>query len=387
MLRLRDHEEGRHHLRDDHARHRRAGRVDVADAARLLRRRGRHLRPTAALLQAVRWHHFRPADPGLLPDRAPGAIVCMVAMYAFTRTPLGRMCNAVRDNPERVEFIGYNPTHGALHRLLLVRASSPASRAALAAINFEIVNASYVGAAALRRACCSPPSSAASAFFFGPIIGAILVTSLQIMLSATSREVWQLYFGLMFIAVVMFAPGGIAGLLMMHCASAARARAAAGWPALSVCCSAAALIARGGRHPRDRDLATISWRKAPDGSADADVRRLSSTPPACRRGSLRRCSSSAGALLDARRLADRDAGLERRDRRGDDTGATVMIAPALELSAIRKSFGSTRDHPRRRPCRAARRAARDHRPERRRQVHAVQPHQRTARADRGRRSA
>ena len=29
-------------------------------------------------------------------------------------------------------------------------------------------------------------------------------------------EVWQLYFGLMFIAVVMFAPGGIAGLMMMH---------------------------------------------------------------------------------------------------------------------------------------------------------------------------
>ena len=29
-------------------------------------------------------------------------------MYAFTRTPLGRMLNAVRDNPERVEFIGYD---------------------------------------------------------------------------------------------------------------------------------------------------------------------------------------------------------------------------------------------------------------------------------------
>ena len=29
-------------------------------------------------------------------------------MFAFTRTPLGRMLNAVRDNPERVEFIGYN---------------------------------------------------------------------------------------------------------------------------------------------------------------------------------------------------------------------------------------------------------------------------------------
>ena len=28
--------------------------------------------------------------------------------------------------------------------------------------------------------------------------------------------VWQLYFGLIFIAVVMYAPGGIAGLLMQH---------------------------------------------------------------------------------------------------------------------------------------------------------------------------
>jgi branched-chain amino acid transport system permease protein len=51
--------------------------------------------------------------------------------------------------------------------------------------------------------------------FIGPALGAILVTYLQIMLSDVT-EVWQLYFGLMFIAVVMLAPGGLAGLLMMH---------------------------------------------------------------------------------------------------------------------------------------------------------------------------
>ncbi len=34
--------------------------------------------------------------------------LCVAAMYAITRTPLGRMCNAVRDNPERAEFIGYS---------------------------------------------------------------------------------------------------------------------------------------------------------------------------------------------------------------------------------------------------------------------------------------
>ena len=35
-------------------------------------------------------------------------LLCMAAMYLFTRTPLGRMLNAVRDNPERVEFIGFS---------------------------------------------------------------------------------------------------------------------------------------------------------------------------------------------------------------------------------------------------------------------------------------
>jgi branched-chain amino acid transport system permease protein len=36
------------------------------------------------------------------------AFICTAAMFALTRTPLGRMLNAVRDNPERVEFIGYD---------------------------------------------------------------------------------------------------------------------------------------------------------------------------------------------------------------------------------------------------------------------------------------
>ena len=52
-------------------------------------------------------------------------------------------------------------------------------------------------------------------FFIGPIIGAIFVTYLSLVLSDLTT-VWQLYFGLFFIAVVMFAPGGIIGLLMKH---------------------------------------------------------------------------------------------------------------------------------------------------------------------------
>ena len=32
---------------------------------------------------------------------------CVLAMYALTQTPFGRMCNAVRENPERVEFVRF----------------------------------------------------------------------------------------------------------------------------------------------------------------------------------------------------------------------------------------------------------------------------------------
>jgi len=144
---------------------------------------------------------------------AAWCIICMIAMYALTRTPFGRMCNAVRENPERVEFIGYSPT---MVRFIVFCLSGFFAGIAggLAAINFEIVNASYVGVQQSGVVLLAAYIGGIG-HFIGPVLGAILVTYLQVMLSDVT-EIWQLYFGLMFIAVVMFAPGGLAGLLMMH---------------------------------------------------------------------------------------------------------------------------------------------------------------------------
>ena len=55
--------------------------------------------------------------------------VCTALMFAFTRTPLGRMLNAVRDNPERVEFVGYD-TQKVRYIAFIIAAFLPASRAA-----------------------------------------------------------------------------------------------------------------------------------------------------------------------------------------------------------------------------------------------------------------
>jgi branched-chain amino acid transport system permease protein len=72
--------------------------------------------------------------------------MCVAAMFAFTRTPLGRILNAVRDNPERVEFIGYD-TQKVRYLTFIIAGFFAGISGGLGAINFEIVTAEVVGAA------------------------------------------------------------------------------------------------------------------------------------------------------------------------------------------------------------------------------------------------
>lgn len=140
-------------------------------------------------------------------------LICVVAMYALTRTPLGRMCNAVRDNPERVQFVGYDP-HVIRYLAFCFAGFFAGIAGALAAINFEIANSAYLGAQQSGTVLIATYIGGVG-FFIGPIVGAIFVTILSLTLSDLT-QVWQLYFGLIFIATVLYAPGGLTGLLMMH---------------------------------------------------------------------------------------------------------------------------------------------------------------------------
>src|SRR4029078_6220232 len=76
---------------------------------------------------------------------AAWTLICIIAMYALTRTPLGRMCNAVRDNPERVQFVGYDP-HVVRYLAFFFAGLFAGIAGGLAAINFEIANSAYLGA-------------------------------------------------------------------------------------------------------------------------------------------------------------------------------------------------------------------------------------------------
>ena len=137
----------------------------------------------------------------------------MVAMFALTQTPLGRMANAVRDNPERAEFVGYNTQHVRFLQLVLSSFFAGVS-GALSCINFEIVSAENVSAIRSGGVLVATFIGGVP-FFFGPVVGAIVYVFFVVALSGFTAA-WLLYLGLFFVLMVLYAPGGLASLILMQ---------------------------------------------------------------------------------------------------------------------------------------------------------------------------
>ena len=140
--------------------------------------------------------------------------VCTAAMFAFTGTPLGRILNAVRDNPERVEFIGYN-TQRVRYCAFIIAGFFAGIGGGLATINFEIITGADSLSVLRSGGYLLFTFLGGATFFFGPIIGAVLLVLASVLLSELSKA-WLLYLGLVFLFMVMYAPGGIASLIMMN---------------------------------------------------------------------------------------------------------------------------------------------------------------------------
>ncbi|WP_057464011.1 branched-chain amino acid ABC transporter permease [Pseudovibrio sp. POLY-S9] len=132
-------------------------------------------------------------------------------MYAFTRTPLGKLAQAVRDNPERVQFVGYNPNR--VRYLVFIAAGGFAGLAGgMSAVNYEIFTPESLSVIPSGLVLLMAFIGGAR-YFAGPILGAVVLTYMQSNLSDYS-EAWLLYLGLLFIGMILFAPGGLAGLLL-----------------------------------------------------------------------------------------------------------------------------------------------------------------------------
>ena len=188
------------------------------------------LMTTAALM----FHHFFGGEGGVNSNRMIGhslfgfkygpaiqvyylivawTVISTLLMLYLTKTPLGRMANASRDNFERVQFVGYDPR---MVRFLQFALSGffAGIGGGLYAITYEIVTFDAL-AAPLSANALLMAYIGGSAAFGGPILGAVLITLLQSGVSLMSNS-WLVYVGVLFITMVIFAPQGIMGLIAAH---------------------------------------------------------------------------------------------------------------------------------------------------------------------------
>lgn len=140
-------------------------------------------------------------------------LISMIAMYAITKTPFGRISNAVRDNPERAQFVGYN-TQRVRWMAFSLSSFFAGLAGALFALHFEHVGYEAAGLE-LSGDILFATYMGGIGHFLGPILGAILFTFLKAVLSDFSSA-WYLYLGAVFLLTILYAPTGLAGLILLH---------------------------------------------------------------------------------------------------------------------------------------------------------------------------
>jgi branched-chain amino acid transport system permease protein len=138
-------------------------------------------------------------------------VLCVVYCWFFTKTPLGRLNMCLRENEGRASFIGYN-VHTTRLLVYVIAAFFCSMAGALASSFQEFVSTMTI----------NPDKSADILFiafvggrylFWGPIIGAFFLIYINDTLSSLT-EYWAIIQGAIFIALVMYAPDGISGLLV-----------------------------------------------------------------------------------------------------------------------------------------------------------------------------
>ena len=137
----------------------------------------------------------------------------IAGMLLLTRTPLGRMANACRDNFERAQFVGYDPRMVRFFQFALSGFFAGIA-GALYTLSYEIVTYDTVAGPMSANALLMTFIGGVGVFA-GPIVGAVLIVLLQSWVSLLSNS-WLVYAGVLFITMVTFAPGGLAGLVLAH---------------------------------------------------------------------------------------------------------------------------------------------------------------------------
>ena len=137
--------------------------------------------------------------------------IAVFISYCFLQTPLGKMCNAVRENVSRAENIGYS-SYIVRYLSFCYSGFIAGIAGTLFVINYELFSPEVFS---LREAfnILSATFIGGIGFFLGPIIGASIFSLCSILLS-NSTEIWPLYQGVILMIFVLYFPRGLAGFFI-----------------------------------------------------------------------------------------------------------------------------------------------------------------------------
>lgn len=181
---------------------------------------------------AIKWHSVTGGEDGLLGIPRPPVdlgfiewslgsnealfyfsvaafVVVLLFLWQLQDAPLGRVMAAVKGNEERARYCGH-----AVWRVKFVSFVLSAALAGLAGALFAMAqNSAYPNVMSLHNSgfvVMMVLIGGGLVSFWGPVIGAAFFILARDLLGATT-ETWLLWYGLLFMAVVLFKPEGIVG--------------------------------------------------------------------------------------------------------------------------------------------------------------------------------
>ena len=179
--------------------------VQMDQRHRRLRRAGRH----SAQPRPVRHHRLQPARPASTIWCSPACCGAFVFCRSLVRSPFGAVLQGIRENEAKTRSLGYDTRRYKIAVVAIAFALGGLAGALYAPFagftNTELLFWLLSGQVLIMVIV------GGAGTLIGPIIGAAFFMLVSNLLSSWTDS-WALFFGLIFIGFVLFAPQGIWGL-------------------------------------------------------------------------------------------------------------------------------------------------------------------------------
>ena len=137
-------------------------------------------------------------------------VFCLGLLWLYMQTPFGRLTLAVRENEQRLRFLGFN-IHTTKVIIFAVSSSIAGIAGGLLALskesaNYELFSMTYSANVLLYTFI------GGAGLFLGAPLGAAILT-LTAFAVTNMTHIWLLYQGIVFVLLMMYAPGGFGGII------------------------------------------------------------------------------------------------------------------------------------------------------------------------------